>query len=320
VSDNTPAALPLRPFGRTELHVTSLCLGCAQLASMTDLFAPVPEGQALELLRALFQSPIRFFDTAAAYGDGESERRIGLAIGERGGLPEGYVLATKADRDLATRDFSGEQARRSVERSLRLLGVEHLPIVHVHDPEYATTSFEEIMGPGGAVEVLRDYQRQGVVEAIGIAAGPIEMMMRYVETGAFDAVLTHNRYTLIDRSASPLIDLAVSRGMAVLNAAPYGSGMLAKGPDAWPKYMYGEAPPELVERVRRMERLCREHGVPLAAAALQFSLRDPRITSTVVGMSRAERLAATLELAHHPIPGELWPQLDAIAASGPGQL
>lgn len=308
------AALPPRPFGRTGLQVTPLCLGCAQLASMPDLFGEVPEGQALDLLRELFRSPIRFFDTAAAYGDGESERRIGLAIREHGGVPAGYVLATKADRDLASGDFSGEQTRRSVERSLRLLGVEHLPIVHIHDPEYATTSFEQIMGPGGAVEVLRDYRRQGVVGAIGIAAGPVDMLMRYVATGAFDAVLTHNRYTLAERSAAPLIDLAAGMGLAVLNAAPYGSGMLAKGPDAWTKYMYREAPPGLADRVRLMERACAEHGVPLAAAALQFSLRDPRITSTVVGMARPERIAQTLALAAQPIPDELWPRLDAIAA------
>lgn len=308
--------MSLRPFGRTGLDVTPLCLGCAQIGDMRGVFDPVPETQALELLRAFFQSPIRFLDTAAAYGDGESERRIGLALRELGGMPEGYVLATKADRDLASGDFSGEQTRRSIERSLRLLGVEHLPIVHLHDPEYASTSFAEIVGPGGAVEVLHDYKRQGVIGAIGIAAGPIDMLIRYVETDAFDAVLSHNRYTLVDRSASPLFDLAARKGMAVLNAAPYGSGMLAKGPDQWQKYMYRQASPELVERVRQMDRACREYNVPLAAAALQFSLRDPRITATIVGMARAERLTHTIELARHPIPGELWDALEAIAGAG----
>lgn len=306
------APLPLRPLGRTGLQVTALCLGCAPLASMPAVFGPVSEPQALDLLRAFFQSPIRFFDTAADYGDGESERRIGLAIGERGGVPAGFVLATKIDRDPATGDFSGDQARRSLERSLRLLGVDHLPIVHLHDPEYAVTSFEAITGPGGAVEVLRDYKRQGVIGAVGIAAGPIPMMIRYVETGAFDLVLTHNRYTLVDRSAEPLIALAAERGLAVLNAAPYGGGMLAKGPDAWPSYMYRAADPALVARVRAIDRLCAARGIPLAAAALQFSLRDPRIASTVVGMSRPERLAQTVALARHPVPDDLWAQIDAL--------
>jgi D-threo-aldose 1-dehydrogenase len=305
--------LPRRPFGSTGLRVTSVCVGCAPLASLPEVFYPVSEEEALAVLRAVFQSPINFLDTAAGYGNGESERRIGLALREIGGLPADYVLATKADRHPETGDFSGEQTKRSIERSLRLLGVDRLQIVYLHDPEYASTTFEQIMGPGGAVEVLQRYKEEGLITAIGMAAGPIDLSTRYVETGAFDAVLTHNRYTLLDQSANPLLDLAAGRGMAVLNAAPYGGGMLAKGSDSWTKYMYREAPPDLVERVRQIERVCQKYEVPLAAAALQFSLRHPRVTSTVVGMTRPERVAQTVALALHPIPDELWPQLDAIA-------
>ena len=308
-------AFPRHPFGQTGLRVTPICLGCAPLASMPELFYPVPEEQAFNVLRATFTSPINFLDTAAAYGDGESERRIGIVLREIGGLPRDYVLATKADRDLTSGDFSGEQTKRSVERSLQLLGVDHLQIVHIHDPEYATTSFEDMMAPGGAVDTLHRYKDQGVIGAIGIAGGPIDLMIRYVKTGAFDAVLTHNRYTLLDHSANPLLDLATSRGMAVLNAAPYASGILAKGPDTGAKYVYHDATPEMVERVRQMDQACRQHAVPLAAAALQFSLRDPRITSTIVGMTRPERLFQTVKLAQHPIPDELWSQLEAIAGA-----
>ncbi|MBX0329492.1 aldo/keto reductase [Oscillochloris sp. ZM17-4] len=307
-----PAPLAARPLGRTGLSVTPLCIGCAPLASMPDTFYPVSEAQALDALRAVFAGPISFLDTAAAYGDGESERRIGLAMAEVGGLPPGFVLATKADRDLDSGDFSGDQTRRSVERSLRLLGVERLQLVHLHDPEYAGQRFEEIMAPGGAVDVLRQLKSEGLIGAIGIAAGPIDMMMRYVGTGAFDVALTHNRYTLVDRSAEPLLDLAAARGVALLNAAPYGGGMLAKGPDAWGKYMYREAPPELVDRVRRMDAACAGHGVPLAAAALQLSLRDPRIASTIVGITRAERVAQMVELASLSVPDVLWAELAAI--------
>jgi D-threo-aldose 1-dehydrogenase len=100
--------------------------------------------------------------------------------------------------------------------------------------------------------------------------------------------------------------------MAVLNAAVYGGGMLAKGPDAWSKFAYRQASPGLIQCVRQIDALCRRYNVPLAAAALQFSLRDPRIHSTVIGMTRPERLAQTIDLALHPIPGELWPQLAAV--------
>jgi D-threo-aldose 1-dehydrogenase len=305
------SSLPLRPFGQTPLRVTSLCVGCAELGNMPETFTyAVAQEQALATLRAAFASPINFLDTAASYGDGESERRIGLALHERGGLPPGVVLATKADRDMKTGDFSGAQIQRSVERSLQLLGVDRLQLVYLHDPEHST--FDYIMAKGGATEVLLRYKEQGVIGHVGMAGGPIDLMIRYIETGAFEAVITHNRYTLLNRSAEPLLARAVQRGLAVLNAAPYASGILAKGPDAYPRYAYQEAGASVLERVRRIDAICRSHGVPLAAAALQFSLRDPRLTSTIVGVSRPERLEQTLELARVPIPGSLWPALDAV--------
>ena len=130
--------------------------------------------------------------------------------------------------------------------------------------------------------------------------------------GAFDAVIHHNRYTLLNRSAEPLIDAAVARGMAVLNAAPYGSGMLVKGPDAYPRYAYQQAPAEMVDRVRQFAAIADRHGVPLPAVALQFSTRDPRMTATIVGMSRPERIAETIRYLRAPIPEELWEEIATI--------
>src|SRR5262249_4087920 len=115
-----------------------------------------------------------------------------------------------------------------------------------------------------------------------------------------------------NRSAEPLLDLAHARGLAVLNAAPYGSGMLVKGPDAYPRYAYQDAPDRLRDRVRRLDALCKARGVPLAAAALQFSLRDPRITAPIVGASRPERLQQTLDLARVAIPDDLWSELNSV--------
>jgi len=271
----------------------------------------VDAGRAFQTLEAVFESPINFLDTAASYGDGESERRIGAVLGRMGGLPEGIVLATKADRDLQTGDFSGEQMRRSVERSLKLLGLDRLQLLYLHDPEHE--SFEHMMAPGGPVEVLQDLRDEGVIEHLGVAGGPIDLEIRFVETGLFEAVITHNRYTLLDRSAEPLLDVAAERGVALINAAPYGSGILAKGPDAYPRYAYAEAPEEMVERATAMQEVCRQFGVPLAAAALQFSLKDPRIASTIVGMTRPERVGQTLDLAAQDIPEELWERLDRLA-------
>jgi D-threo-aldose 1-dehydrogenase len=301
-----------RPLGGTGFSVSPVCVGCAALGDMPETFEySVSQERALETLQAVFESPINFLDTAASYGDGESERRIGQVLREIGGLPEGCVLSTKADRDLQTGEFSGEQMRRSVERSLKLLGLDRLQLVYLHDPEHET--YEHMVAPGGPVEVLLGLKEEGLIEHLGVAGGPIDLMIRYTRTGFFESVITHNRYTLVNRTAEPLLSVAAELGVAALNAAPYGSGILAKGPDAYARYEYGEASREVVERVRKMQSECRQFGVPLGAAALQFSLRDPRVVSTIVGISRPERVKQTLDLASHPVPEELWARLESAA-------
>src|SRR6266704_503622 len=315
-----PGPLALHLLGSTGLRVTPICIGTAPLGSMPETFTyEVPEERALATVRAFFarthdeSGSYNFLDTAASYGDGESERRIGRVLGELGGLPPGFVLATKADRDLQTGVFTGAQMQRSVERSLRLLGLEQLQLVYLHDPEHI--SFAEAMQPGGPVEALQRCKEEGLIVHLGVAGGPIELMIRFVETGLFEAAISHNRFTLLNREAEPFWDVCARRGVAAVNAAPYGSGLLAKGPGAYPRYMYSQASPELLRRARQMEETCQRHGLPLAAAALQFSLRDARITYTIVGITRPERLAETLKLAQHQLPDALWAELDSIYRS-----
>src|SRR5262249_16211520 len=158
------------------------------------------------------------------------------------------------------------------------------------------------------MEVLQKFRDEKVVGCIGIAGGPVAMEIQYVETGLFDALITHNRYCLLNRSADELIHRAHKRGMAVLNAAPYDTGLLAKGSKAGARFAYQDASDGVVQRVMKMEAACAEYNVPLAAAALQFSLRDWRITSTIVGVSKPERMHQTIELAQVRIPDELWPK------------
>jgi D-threo-aldose 1-dehydrogenase len=304
-------SLRTRTLGDTGLLVSPLCFGCAPLGDMPETFGfSVAKERAHETLRTAIESPVNFLDTAASYGDGESEKRIGEVLRELGGVPPGYVVATKADRDLSTGDFSGEQMRRSVERSLELLGMDKLPLVYLHDPEHA--SYEDTMAPGGAVEVLVSLKEEGVIEHLGVAGGPIDLMIRYIETGAFEAVITHNRYTLINRTAEPLLNRAAELSVPLLNAAPYGSGILAKGPDVYARYAYQDATQELIETVRAMFEVCAEYDISLATAALQFSMKDPRVVSTVVGLSRPERVQQTIDLATHPVPDELWHRLEAL--------
>lgn len=132
---------------------------------------------------------------------------------------------------------------------------------------------------------------------------------------ALDAVLSHNRFTLVDRSAEPLMDDADRRGVAFVNGAPYGGGMLAKGPDVQPKYAYRLAGQAVQGAVRAMQRACAAQGVSLAAAALQFSLRDPRVASTVVGVSEPSRIKEITALMSEQIPAGLWAELDSLSVA-----
>lgn len=304
--------LDLRQLGNTALSVPSLCIGTGELGDMRNVYGyAVPEDRALATMRRVFDGPIRFVDTSNGYGGGLSEKRVGVAIRERGGLPAGFVLATKVDPD-ASGDFSGRRVRASFEESIARLGVERLQLLYLHDPE--RIPFEEGMAPAGPVAAMRELVAEGLVDHIGVAGGPIDLMRRYVDTGAFAAVITHNRYTLLDRSAEPLLADCAQQNVAVVNGAPFGGGILARGPAAQPKYAYRDAQPETLECAQRIEKACQRYEIPLAAAALQFSLREPRITSTIVGMSRPERVDQTLELADLPIPDELWAELLPLAA------
>ena len=304
-------ALARVPFGNDGLMVPPIAVGCAELGSMPDAFDyTVSEDDALATVRAFLASPINYIDTAASYNDGESERRIGIVLRELGGLPDGAILETKAGCDRIDKDYSLATVQRRFERSLDLLGVDRVHTCFLHDAEQ--TTFEHTMAPGSIVDMLLDYKRQGVIGNVGVASGPVDLSMRYVQSGAFDCVITHNRYTLLDRSADPVQKEAKRRGMTVLNAAPYGSGMLAKGPDAYPRYSYRTAPPEFIETARDIQRICGNHGIPMAAAALQFSLRDPNVDVTIVGMSKPERVQQTIDFATLEIPAQLWIELDKL--------
>jgi D-threo-aldose 1-dehydrogenase len=306
-------ALSPRPLGSTGLQVTPVCVGGGTLGSMPETFGyEVPADRGIQTVRRALAGPFNFLDTAAGYSDGESERRIGAALAEAGGLPAGFVLATKVDPDSRTGDFSGAQVRRSVDGSLRRLGVDRLQLVYLHDPE--VISFEEGVAPSGPVEALIRLQQEGLIEHLGVAGGPVELMARYLRTGAFEVLITHNRWTLVDRSADGLLDEAVSLGIGAVNGAPFGGGILAKGTAVDRNYCYSPADDEVLRRVRDMEVACAQHGVPLAAAALQFSTRDPRIASTIVGISRPERVDETVRLASLEIPQQLWDVLEPLAA------
>ncbi|WP_327635974.1 aldo/keto reductase [Kribbella sp. NBC_00482] len=305
--------MTLRPIGATGLQVTPICVGTSPLSNMPGLYGyEVAAEAATATITKALDGPINFLDTSNNYGAGRAETLIGEVLRRRGGVPSGFVLATKVDADAATGEFDGERVRRSVEESLSRLGVDHVELMYLHDPE-AHLTFDQAMADDGPVAALAELRDQGILGHVGVAMGELDMLGQFVRTGVFEVALNHNRYTLLDRGAESLIEEACERGIAFVNAAPYGGGILAKGPEAQPKYAYRQASDAVLQAVRGMQEVCSRHDVPLQAAALQFSLRDPRIASTVVGVSDPSRIDETLAFASADIPEDVWSELASLA-------
>lgn len=298
--------------GKTSVAVPRIGFGATALADMPDTYGySVGEERALATINAILDQPDGFIDTSRNYGLGRSEALIGKAVRARGGWPQGRILSTKLDRDMDTLRFDGDQARRSVEESLEALGVSSIDILHLHDPEHAA-DLADVTRPGGALDALMRMKEEGLTRAVGLAAGRVDIMMPMLRDWDFDALITHNRFTLVNRNAGPMLDLAVSRGVSVFNAAPYASGALAKGAGSLQRYVYQVPTEHVLQPIRRVEEVCARHGIPLGAAALQFSMRDPRVASTICGVSRPERIAETLQWANWPISEAAWSELLAL--------
>lgn len=296
-------------IGTTGLEVTEICFGTSSLSNMPDTYGyEVGEERARATIKAIFDGPVNFLDTSRNYGMGRSEARIGAVIRERGGLPEGFVLSTKLDRDMETGRFNAARARRSLEESLEALSLDRIPMLQLHDPEHAADP-EEVTGKGGALDELFRIKEEGLADAVGLAMGKIDMMFPILRERPFDVLISHNRFTLLNRQASEMFDYAHGQGIAVLNAAPFAGGVLAKGADRMKRITYQEAGEATLAPVRAIEEICLRHGVPSGAAALQFSMRDPRVTSTIVGVSKPERVEETLNWAAYPIPEAVWEEL-----------
>lgn len=302
-------------LGKTELVVTPICFGATGLANMPDTYGyEVSEARARDTLNAIFEGPVNFLDTSNNYGFGRSEELIGAVIRERGGLPEGFVLSTKLDRDMETGRFDAARVRQSIEQSLTRLGLDGVALLHLHDPEHAR-DLTEITQDGGALDELFKLKEEGIAEAVGLAMGRLDIMDPLVRRLPFDALISHNRWTLLNQSAGEMFDAAQARGIAILNAAPLAGGVLAKGSREMPRITYQPVDDAALSPVRAVESACATHGVPTGAAAVQFSMRDPRVVSTIIGISKPERVEETLAWAQMEIPDGLWSDMASIAPS-----
>lgn len=310
--DDIPSPLQsgwTRPLGRTGLQVSAICAGGGVLGSVPQIFGyEVSTDAASSLLSALFESPISFLDTSNGYAGGESEKRIGAALSARGGVPESFVVATKVDgRD---GDYSGQRVRTSITESFDRLGMSSFPVLYLHDPEYYPDV--DFFAPGGAVDTLVAAREDGRAEHLGVATGSIELAHRFLDTGEFEVLLMHSRYTLVDRSADELYDRAAAEGVGVVNAAVLGAGVLSRPQQDHTLYGYQPIKDGLLEAARRMEEAAAVEGIPLSTLAIQFSLRDSRIASTAIGFSKASRIAQTLEALDVEVPQHLWARIEEL--------
>jgi D-threo-aldose 1-dehydrogenase len=310
-----------RRLGRSGVTVTELSLGGAALG---NLYAEVGDADAGAAIGAAWDVGIRAFDTAPHYGLGLSERRLGEALRDR--PHDQYTICTKVGRLLHPAappyghdsegfavpaayvrefDFSGDGVRRSLEASLRRLGLDRVDIVLLHDPD---DHYEQALREGyPALERLR---AEGTVGAIGVGMNQAEMLTSFVCETDVDVILVAGRYTMLDRSAAgALLPAALERGVSVLAGGVFNSGLLATpGPGA--RYDYRHASAELIERARRLQLTCERFGVPLRAAAVRFPLRHPAVASVLIGARSAAEVRDAVELRALDIPEALWAAVD----------
>lgn len=301
------AALADQPLGTTGLRVPSVVLGTSGLGRRLDAAG------AAAVLRAAASAGWRTWDTSNEYGN--AEVFIGSALADLGA--DGHAdtdttvqVFTKADPAPGAGDFSGARVRASVAESLERLGLDRLPLVHFHDPE--RMSFTDAMASDGPVRALLELREKGTIEHLGVAGGPIGLLRRYVHTGEFEAVVTHNRLTLLDRSAETLLDECADRGIGVLNAAPFGGGALADDDGPVRSYHYRDVDAVQHEAVLRIRAIARAARVPVGALALRAGNRDPRVAGTIVGVTSTAQLAQVRAWADADVPDAVWPELDAV--------
>lgn len=292
-------------------------------APLAGLFEAVEEAQALQVIEHAWQAGIRFFDTAPLYGHGLAELRLGRVL--RSKPRDEYTLATKVGRLLRadappepgqtfrgvppvnpTFDFSYDGVMRSVEESLERLGLDRIDVLHIHDPD---DHYEEALhGAYRALDRLRAY---GVIRAVGAGMNQAEMLTRFAREGSFDCFLLAGRYTLLDQVAlKELLPVCVEQGIAIIAGGVYNSGILAD-PKPGARYNYRAAPAELLDRAQRMRAVCARHGIPLKAAALQFPLGHPAVTTVVVGCRSKAQLEESIQMFEVEIPRGLWEELKA---------
>ena len=325
--------LPRRRVGKTGLEVTTLGLGGAPMGGFR---AAISDREAVELVEEAYGEGVRYFDTSPFYGYGRSELRMGAALREK---PRGdYVLSTKVGRVMHVLkpgerpppdfrdngltgfvpqfDYTYDGVMRSLEQSYLRLGLAKIDIALVHDVDFWTIKdrqildhrFRTVMGSG--FRALDELRKAGVIGAIGVGINESDTSLRFIQAGDFDCMLLAGRYTLLEQGGlEAFLPECVKRGVSVILGGPYNSGILTGGVKNDTTHDYVQAPAPLIEKARKIEAVCKRHGVELGAAAMQFPLFHPALCAVIPGALAAREVKQNVERLSVKIPTELWSEL-----------
>ena len=292
-----------------KIKVSEICFGTSALGNMPDTYGyEVNPSIAEETILAILNGPSNFIDTSRNYGMGRSEKLIGNVFKSLGGKPNNIILATKIDRDTATNILDRDATLKSFEQSIKALETEKIDILHLHDPEHCK-DLNDITCKGGALDTLFQLKEEGSVTLVGLAMGKVEMMYDLIQEWPFDVMINHNRFTLLNRQADKLFNLAKKKGIKIFNAAPFCGGILAKGTKETNRLVYQEVSEKKLKPVFDLEKTCLKYNIPLGAAALQFSMKDPRISSTIVGITKKSRIDQIVEWSNFEISEDAWTEI-----------
>jgi D-threo-aldose 1-dehydrogenase len=321
-----------RRLGRTAIELPALGFGGAPLG---ELFTRVSDGDAEATLQAAWDAGIRYYDTAPWYGRGQSEHRLGRFLYRQPRAD--LVLSTKVGRILRAParpetfdtgfwagglafehrfDYSYDGVMRAYEDSLQRLGLNRVDLLLIHDLDWwhhgseanVAAHFAELAT--GGFRALAELKAAGLIGGIGAGINELKLMPRFLQSFDIDFFLLALRYTLGEQDTLDAeLPACLARGVGIVIGGVFNSGILATGPVAGAKYNYADATPEILARVGRIEAVCRRHGVPMAAAALQFPLAHPAVTSVIPGAVSPEQVTRNIALMEAAIPADLWAEL-----------
>lgn len=303
----------LRQLGPSQLRLHPLSFGASRLVGL-------PQADATATVHAALELGMNHLDTAPFYGFGQSENLSGLALAN---APAPFYISTKIGR-LVREDGSGipttifdytyTGAQRSLDESLKRLGRQSIDMAILHDVSHrwhgAETNrvFEGAIK--GAYKAMKEWRDAGLVKAIGIGINDCAISMRALTEANFDFLMLAGRTTLLDQEGfDQVLPSCLERGVGVIVAAPFNSGILATGAISGATYFSRAAPEDILEKTRQIEKVCLHHGVPLRAAALQMPLRHPAVTSVLAGYKNPAEVQENLKLATVKLPTKFWTAL-----------